>query len=276
MTSMQHSLDWAEMPRGAVKTQGQHTRATVIVADNHPLELRGLSGLLAEDSQILLVSICQDGSAALVTAKELAPDIAIVDFNLPGLSGLEFLKAVHSEQLPTRVILLTADLSDSDMFDVMASQPFGLVLKSAAADTLLACIHEVAAGRPWFPDENIDAAVARETYRRRRGIELWESLTERERDIAVLAMRNLPSKEIARILAITEGTAKIHLHHIYSKFHVANREALIVLIERFFDRMPPARRHAKSLDGEYQTSLKGRRPEPDGATPKFLQKVSVS
>lgn len=176
MTSMQHSLDWAEMPRGAVKTQGQHTRATVIVADNHPLELRGLSGLLAEDSQILLVSICQDGSAALVTAKELAPDIAIVDFNLPGLSGLEFLKAVHSEQLPTRVILLTADLSDSDMFDVMASQPFGLVLKSAAADTLLACIHEVAAGRPWFPDENIDAAVARETYRRRRGIELWDPL----------------------------------------------------------------------------------------------------
>jgi DNA-binding NarL/FixJ family response regulator len=239
------------MTRGAVKAQGQHTRATVMVADDHPLELRGLAALLAEDSQILLVGTCQDGSTALATAKELAPDIAIVDFNLPGLSGLEFLKAVLSEQLPTRVILLAGSLSDSDMFDVIASQPFGFVFKSAAADTLLACIRDVAAGKPWFPDHNIDAVVARETYRRSRGLELWQSLTERERDIAALTKRNLPNKEIARILAITEGTAKIHLHHIYSKFHVANREELIVLIERFFDRMPLARRRAESLDGEY-------------------------
>ena len=276
MTSMQHSRDWAATPRNAVRIRGEHARVTVVVADDHPLELRGLAGLLAEDSQTLLVRTCRDGLAALAATRELAPDIAIVDFNLPGLNGLEFLKAVHSEQMPTRVVLLTEGLSDSDMFDVIASQPFGLVFKSAAADTLLACIRDVAAGRAWFPDENIEAVVARETYRRRRGVELWESLTVRERDIAALAMRNLSNKEIARILAITEGTAKIHLHHIYSKFHVANREALIVLIERFFDRMPPARPHAESLDGEYQTSLKSRRSEPDGATPKSLQEVRVS
>lgn len=77
-----------------------------------------------------------------------------------------------------------------------------------------------------------------------------------ERDVAVLAVRNLSNREIARLLAITEGTTKIHLHHMYSKLHVANREALIVLIERFFDQIPPAHRRAESRESGDQTSRK--------------------
>lgn len=275
MTSMQHPVDLVATARNAVGIDGEHARVTVIVADDHALELRGLAGLLGEDSQMLLVHTCKDGLAALAATRELAPDIAIVDFNLPGLSGLDFLKAVYSEQLPTRVILLAADLSDSDMFDVIAGQPFGLVFKSAAADTLLTCIRAVAAGTAWFPDENIEAVIARETYRRRRGVELWQSLTERERDIAALVMRNLSNKEIARILTITEGTTKIHLHHIYSKFHVANRDALIVLIERFFDRMAPVHRYAEGVDGGHQASVVGRRPR-SSATAGFPQEANAS
>jgi DNA-binding NarL/FixJ family response regulator len=208
--------------------------------------LRGLVDLLADDPQFLVVRSCDDGLAALDAAKELTPDIAIVDFNMPRLNGLEFLKAVRAAQLPTRVVLLTAGLSDSDLFDVMANGPFGLVFKSAAADTLLACIRQVSAGKSWFPAEGVDTAMAREAYRRERGLELWQSLTERERDIAVLAARNHSNREIARILSITEGTAKIHLHNIYSKLHLESRDALAALIDRFFDQMPPGNRHTES------------------------------
>lgn len=226
---------------------GELSHTTVLVADDHPLVLRGLADLLAGDPQFLVVRSCADGLTALAAAKELTPDIAIVDFNMPGLNGLEFLNAVRAAHLPTRVVLLTAGLSDSDLFDVMASGPSGLVFKSAAADTLVACIREVSVGKQWFPADGVDTAMARETYRRERGLELWRSLTERERDIAVLAARNHSNREIARILLITEGTVKIHLHNIYSKLHLESREALAALVDRFFDQMPPGDRHTESL-----------------------------
>lgn len=226
---------------------GERSHITVLVADDHPLVLRGLTDLLADDPQFLVVRSCDNGLTALDAAKELTPDVAIVDFNMPGLNGLEFLKAVRAAHLPTRVVLLTAGMSDRDLFDVMASGPAGLVFKSAAADTLMACVRDVSAGKPWFPADGVDTAMARETYRRERGLELWQSLTERERDIAVLAARNLSNREIARILSITEGTAKIHLHNIYSKLHLESRDALAALIDRFLDQMPPGNQHAQSL-----------------------------
>lgn len=210
---------------------------TVLLADDHPLVLRGLADLLAGDGGVRVLASCRDGQAALDAAHEIRPDIAVVDFNMPRLDGLGFLRAARSSGLPTRVILLTAELADNQIYDAVNGGVAGLVFKDSAPDTLLDCIREVSAGRRWLP-ETVDAAISRESERRQLGHGLWKSLTEREREIAILAAENLSNKEVARRLDIAEGTVKIHLNHIYGKLRVASRTALLALVRRFLDQRP--------------------------------------
>ncbi|MCV0395638.1 MAG: response regulator transcription factor [Rhizobiaceae bacterium] len=211
---------------------------TILLADDHPLVLRGLVDLLAGEPRLKLLDPCRDGVAALGAVRRHRPDIAVVDVNMPGLDGLAFLRALRADGLPTRVILLTGELNDSGIFDALSHDLSGLVFKDAAPETLVDCIREVGAGRRWLPAEIVGPAIARETDRREKGRHVWAALTDREREIAVLMARNISNKEMAHRLGITEGTVKIHLNRIYSKLNVPNRSALVSLIAPVVARLP--------------------------------------
>lgn len=208
---------------------------TVLVADDHPLVLRGLIDLIASDQELVLLGSCAEGEAALRRIHSLKPDIAVLDINMPVMSGLDVLKKARAALLPTRVVLLTAGISDSDIFDAIECGAEGLVLKSEAAETLLVCLHEVGNGRRWLPSDIVSAAVERETIRRERGRLLLKSLTDREREIVKLATHDRSNKEVARELSIAEGTVKIHLNNIYNKLSVSNRASLLKSVREYLD-----------------------------------------
>lgn len=203
--------------------------ATVLIADDHPLMLRALEGLFEGQPDLRLVGACSNGITALDEIRRLRPEIALVDVNMPGLNGLRVAQSARAEQLPTRVMLLTAELDDADIFDAVTSGVDGIVFKDASPSDLVEIVLRVRSGEKWFPAEIIDDAVLRQTERHAKKEAAWSCLSLREREIAYLVAEGLHNKEIAYRLGITEGTVKLHVSKIYSKSNIHDRKGLASL-----------------------------------------------
>src|ERR1043165_5379512 len=116
----------------------------VIIADDHPIVLDGLAQLLAGDPEFEVIALCKDGDEALNAIRKERPEIAVLDVRMPRVTGLGILRAVVTERLPTRVILLTAEISDDDVVEAVRLGVAGMVLKETASRQLLATLSKVA------------------------------------------------------------------------------------------------------------------------------------
>ena len=201
-------------------------RWTVTLADDHPLVLRGLAQLIATRPQFAVVATATDGHAALAAIRQLTPDTAVLDVNMPKLKGLDVLKAAVSERLSTRIVFLTASLNDESILEAVSLGVYGIVLKDSAPESLLDCLDQVVAGGRWLADEFVQTAISRETVRRQSSRGPIEALTTREVEVMRLVTSGLSNKQVARELALSEGTVKIHLHNVYRKLNLGSRTAL--------------------------------------------------
>lgn len=204
-------------------------RIRVVVADDHPLVLRGIADLLSEAAGFEVVASGSDGHEALEAIRRHRPDLAIVDVRMPEVTGLDVLAAVREEGLPTPIVLLTATITDTELLDAVTMGLNGIVTKNALPDELVRCVREVAAGRRWLPSALLQAAASRERERREQGVRLFAALTQREHEVAVHVAEGLPNRRIAERLNVSEGTVKIHLHNIYQKLGVTNRTSLAAM-----------------------------------------------
>jgi DNA-binding NarL/FixJ family response regulator len=204
----------------------------VVLADDHPIILSGLNGLLRERRNLEIVASVTNGHDALTCVRELEPELAVLDINMPELSGLDVLESIEAEGLSTRVIILTASATDAHITTAVSRGAWGIVLKDHAADTLLQCVDKISAGERWLPTELVDPALSREAERAKHSAS-FDTLTEREQEIASLIAEGLSNKHIARKAQISEGTVKIHLHNIYQKLGIANRTTLATLAQSY-------------------------------------------
>lgn len=207
-------------------------RPRIVLADDHPIVLAGIEGLLAASAAFEIVAVCSNGGEALERIRELRPDIAVLDLSMPHLTGIQVLEALMSDQSATRIIILTASPADDEIARAIAAGATGFMLKQAAADELVACLHCVAGGGVWLPPSLIEPALQRNTERETASATMGASLTFRERELAILVAKGLSNKEIARKVGITEGTVKIHLHNVFQKLKVNNRAALALTAMR--------------------------------------------
>ena len=209
---------------------------SIVVADDHPVLLRGLVTLLNEDETFRVIARCASGLEALEAIRTCKPDLALLDMNMPSLHGLEILKAVVAETLATRIIFLAASLSDREIVAATAGGAYGIILKESAPDTLIRCLHAVAAGQKWLPAELVDGALERTMERHTQIARVEKLLTRREIEVMLRVSDGLSNKEVASQLNITEGTVKIHLHSIYHKVGVGNRTSLANFAIAYRDR----------------------------------------
>jgi DNA-binding NarL/FixJ family response regulator len=209
------------------------TVTSVIVADDHPLVLRGIRDLIAATPDFDIVAVATNGIAALDLIRTLVPTIAVLDLAMAGLRGTQVLQNVAREGLPVRVVFLTASISPEDTLEAVAAGAYGIQLKESAAEDLVACLRTVASGRRAIPPALLETAITEESMRRKAQSDESAQLTAREAEIARLVTAGLPNKEIARRLDVTEGTVKIHLHNIFRKLQVPNRTSLAGLAFRW-------------------------------------------
>lgn len=203
-----------------------------IIADDHPLFLRGLADLLRQAGIVDLIEASGSGTRALAVIREEMPDVAVLDPSMADPGGMAILRTIHDNRWPVRVIFLSATMTGRQISDAIDLGVWGLLLKDYAAISVLDCLKAVIAGRRWLPDDLVARA------RRDRGTDAAmaiASLTPRELEISELVCRGYSNKVIAGAVGSTEGTVSIHLHNIYRKLDISGRTTLAMLFVKYQD-----------------------------------------
>ena len=199
----------------------------LVLADDHPLILNGLTGLFSFEADFEVLASCSNGDDALDEIRSQRPDVAVLDIRMPGLSGIEVARKVSDERLGARLVLLTAALEDEDMLDAVMLGIQGVVLKEMAPQFLVQCIRKVHAGEQWLERRSAKQALEKLLKREAGGREVVGLLTQREIELVRMVAGGSRNREIADRLCISEGTVKVHLHNIYQKINVDGRVALL-------------------------------------------------
>jgi two-component system nitrate/nitrite response regulator NarL len=199
---------------------------SVLIADRCPVIVEGLKNILCVRHHFNLFAWCNDGISCIEAIRNLRPDIAILDVSMPGLTGLEILNIVKSEGLSTRLVFFTQFVEDSELVKSAAAGAYGIIPKDAPLEFLVKSLQQVADGQRLFPLPSSDQLSRAQSAGTENALTV---LTGREHQIMCLASEGLSNKEIGRRLNISDGTIKVHLHHIYEKLQISNRTALAAL-----------------------------------------------
>ncbi|WP_139024763.1 response regulator transcription factor [Bradyrhizobium sp. STM 3843] len=198
-------------------------RTRVVIADRHPVTLEGLSSVLRAQRDFKIVALCRDGASCVRAIQVFMPDIAIVDISMPDVAGLQTLAVARAAGTSTRLVFFASSFQESDF---AAAGAHAVISKDAELDTLVQILRHVANGQRF-----LQLPLAHTTIGQRSAIseKALTALTDRERQIARMVSEGLSNKEIGRRLSITDGTIKVHLHHIFQKLDIGNRTALAAL-----------------------------------------------
>jgi DNA-binding NarL/FixJ family response regulator len=197
----------------------------LILADDHRIILEGLEQLFRREKEFEVVTTCTNGEDALAAVRQYRPDVLVLDIRMPKGDGLWVLKQIHTEKIPTRVVLLTATLDEDEVLDAMQSGVSGLVLKESAAVMLVQTVRRVHRGERALEPTLVSRALDR-LSQREEAKKIVEVLSRRETEIVKMVAGGMRNKEIATKLSIGEGTVKSHLHSIYEKLGVHGRVEL--------------------------------------------------
>jgi len=200
----------------------------LLLADDHPIVVQGLVGLLATDPEMEVIGTCGDGRELLAALRTHDADLLIIDQNMPGLSGTDILRRlVEDGELPP-AILLTGTISEQEARQAVYLGVRAIVLKEEAPELLLDTIRAVARGERRVDGSLLDGVLAAASADHPANEHEGDRLTVAEHRIVRLVCRGLPNKRIARELGISEATVKIHLHRVFRKLSVANRVQLTI------------------------------------------------
>ncbi len=205
----------------------------IVIADDHPLVLDGLYGLLQGHPEFSVVERCSSGTQAIAAARKHRPDIMLLDLHMPDIDGLAVVSSLHDLTPAPKIVLLTAQIHEDQLIESLQLGVRGVVLKEMATTLLVQCLHRVQSGGQWLEKESASRAMTKLIRREAKARELATLLTPREMEIARLVARGCNNKEIAAQLFIAEGTVKIHLHNIYEKINVGRRAELVRFAQEY-------------------------------------------
>jgi DNA-binding NarL/FixJ family response regulator len=193
----------------------------VILADDHAVVRKGIRDFLEGPDEITVVAEAANGDEALAFIREYLPDVAVLDIQMPGRTGLEVTRAVRMERLPVGVLILTAYDDDPFVMTALRSGANGYVLKTAEPEEIVAAVHAVHEGQ-----SALDPALLQKVMAYISGAPLpanIESLSAREIEVLRLAARGFTNKAIGVQLGISDRTVQGHLTNIFGKLDVASR-----------------------------------------------------
>ena len=196
----------------------------VLMADDHVIFRTGLRKLLATEDDIKIVGEASNGGDCIKMLAKLKPDILLLDLRMPDKDGLAVLEEVNFDQLPTRVVVLTAAEDDRDVVRAMRLGARGVVLKQSATELLVKSIRKVQGGEIWL-DNRMTTEVMKAFSKSDDGGPRREKplLSDREREIVQLVAQGYRNKEIGERLFISDLTVRNHLHNIFDKLGVSDR-----------------------------------------------------
>ena len=201
---------------------------TVLIADDHGILREGLKGLLGEYDDLRVVDEAVTGVQAVEKTRALKPDILLLDLIMPQMGGVEVLEALATEQLPTKVIVLTGADDDELLARCIQSGAMGYLLKDSASNQLVDAIRAVASGGCWLPP-GLTEKLFRGMAKKPQGEDAAKLslLTAREVEVFKLLGEAKSNSQIADMLFISEHTVKVHVGRILEKLGIASRSEAV-------------------------------------------------
>lgn len=201
-------------------------RVRVLLADDHPLYRSGLRQLL-DGAQSEVVGEVEDGLTAVEQARELQPDVVVMDLNMPGLGGVEATRQITADSPHVAVLVLTMHDDDESVFAAMRAGARGYLLKGSDAAEITRAVAAVAAGEAIF-GPSVARRVVEWFSSPRPSAPAFPELTDREREVLDLIAAGRSNTDIARALVLSPKTVRNHVSNVFSKLHVADRAEAII------------------------------------------------
>ncbi len=213
----------------------------VLLADDQDIIRTGLTIILNHQPDIEVVGQAADGVEAVEFARQLHPDVILMDIKMPRLNGIQATRQIVAALPRIQIIILTTYDTDDWVFDGIRAGAVGYLLKDTSGDNLAEAVRGAMRG-----ESQMDPTVARKVLREFQHVtsgqhvatpaaqeEPLEKLTDREEEILELLVAGLPNKEIAQKLALSEGTVKNHISAILAKLHANDRtQAVLTALRR--------------------------------------------
>jgi two-component system nitrate/nitrite response regulator NarL len=199
-------------------------KVRVIVGDDHPLFREGVVRALSSSGSVNVVGEADDGSAALELIKEHLPDVALLDYRMPRMDGAQVAAAVRSNELPTRVLLLSAHDESAIVYQALQQGAAGFLLKDSTRNEIVNAVLDCAKGRD-IVAPSLVPGLAGEI--RQRATSTAPVLSAREREVLNRIARGKSIPAIAGELYVAPSTVKTHVQRLYEKLGVSDRAAAV-------------------------------------------------
>ncbi len=204
----------------------------ILVVDDHALFREGIVGILNNQLDMQIVGEASDGLEALVMARDLQPDLILMDITMPGTDGIEATRLIKQARPDSKIIILTVRDEDEQLFQAIKNGAQGYLLKTIRAQQLIEMIHAARRGEPAISPPL--AARMMDEFRRialnssgaTKNGETSAELTPREREVLALVAQGASDREIAQQLIISLYTVKAHMRSILSKLHLSSRHEI--------------------------------------------------
>lgn len=200
--------------------------ARLLLVDDQVLFRKAIASLLNANPNVEVVGEAENGREAVEKARELKPDLVLMDIRMPEMDGIQATRLIKAKMPEVRIVILTVSDEEEDLFEAIKSGAQGYLLKNLRPEVLFEFLEGVLRGEaaisPVLASKILDEFV-KQFKKPRQVFQPDVELTEREKEVLRLVVRGASNKDIANALYISEGTVKNHLHNTLKKLHIRNR-----------------------------------------------------
>ena len=200
----------------------------VLIADDHTMVRKGIKALLsAKKYGIEVVGEAGNGEEAVQKARQLEPDVILMDLVMPVISGMEAIVEIKQKQKHARILVLTSFADDENVKKAIRAGAYGFLLKDASPDELVQTIHSVYADKLTLPQELVHVLIADQVPETEQDFQK-NVLTPRELEVLQCIARGMSNNQIAQALSIGTNTVRSHVSSMIRKLNVENRTQLAI------------------------------------------------